>query len=65
MALGWSAQGFQRWRALDPVGAEPVGDHKNILARSRETRGDNHGQQKPQAAQEQGLFIFYYRLVKQ
>lgn len=63
----WSAQGFQRWRDLAPVGleAESVGDHKNILVRGEETRGDNHGQQKPQAAQELGLFIFYYDWVKQ
>lgn len=28
----WSAQDFQRWKDLAPVGlaAEPVGDHKHI-----------------------------------
>lgn len=49
----WSRQGFQMWGALDPVGlaAEPVGDRRNILARGKETMGENYGQQKPQAAQ--------------
>lgn len=62
----WSAHGFQRWKDLAPVGlaAEPVGDHKNTSVRGEETRGGNHGQQKPQAAQELGLFIFYCSWVK-
>lgn len=47
----WSGQGFQMWRALAPVGsaAEPVGDRRNILARGKETMGENSGQQKPHA----------------
>lgn len=56
----WSAQSFQRWRDLAPVGlaSEPVGDHKNILVRGEETRGDNHVQQKPQATQGYNLLSF-------
>lgn len=63
----WSGQGFQMWRALAPVGfaAEPVGDRRNILARGKETMGENYGQQKPQAAHELPLFICHHHWVKQ
>jgi len=46
------------------LAAEPVGDHNTILVSGKETSGNNHGQQKPQAAQERGFFIFYCDWVK-